>query len=222
MAEPEEEFDFDSDDSWYEDAMNALDAPAHNHSIIYSEEEIADLSELDKMIIRYRNTLLENGFEYIDLQNGDYLQEVIGLSGVIHSRLCNFVLAYKKEESYIVIFQLYQPDETIVSPIELATMIYVNKHLGSYQFIEFYQLENELEEDQKSLNGININYELVYKEKPSFEFYKSDNLGLNKKYIEKIEPKNPKVFEFLNEYFIVELEEQSKMEDYFALLKEFE
>lgn len=222
MAEPEEEFDFDSDDSWYEDAMNALDTPAHNHSIIYSEEEIAELSELDKMIIRYRNTLLENGFEYIDLQNGDYLQEVIGLSGVIHSRLCNFVLAYKKEESYIVIFQLYQPDETIVSPIELATMIYVNKHLGSYQFIEFYQLENELEEDQKSLNGININYELVYKEKPSFEFYKSDNLGLNKKYIEKIEPKNPKVFEFLNEYFIVELEEQSKMEDYFALLKEFE
>lgn len=222
MSDPEEEFDYENDDSWYEDAMNALDSPANNHSTIYSEEDIAELSEMDKTIIRHRNALLKNGFEYIDLQNGDYIQEVIGLSGVIHSKLCNFVLAYKRENSYITIFQLYNPDETVVSPIQLSAMIYVNKHLGSYQFIEFFHLEQELEEDQKVLNGININYDLLYKDKPSFEFYRSDNLALNKKYIERIATKNPQVFEFLNEYFIVELAEGTSIEDYFSLLNEFE
>jgi hypothetical protein len=222
MSDPEEEeFDYENDESWYEDAMNALDSPAHNHSIIYAEEDMAELSEIDKTIIRYRNGLLENGFEFIDLQNGDYINDVIGRSGVIHSNLCNFVLAFKKENSYITIFQLFSDDEQIVHPVQLAAMIYVNKHLGCYQLVEFFHLEEELEEDQKVLNGININRELSYKEKPSFEFYKSDNLNLNKKYVERIEPLDPRVFEFLNEYIIIELPKEV-VSEYLELIKEFE
>lgn len=217
--EEEEDFDYENDESWYEDAMNALDSPANNHATIYTEEEIADLSEIDKTIIRYRNTLLQNGYEYIDLQNGDYINEVIGRSGVIHPIACSFVLAYKKERSYIIILQLASEDETIIHPIQLATMIFVNKHLGCYQFLEFIHLEQEIEEDQKMLNSININRELSYKEKPSLEFYKSDDMSMNKSYMEKIEKLDPLLFEFLNEYIIIELP-SATIEKYFEVISD--
>lgn len=220
--EEEEEFDYENDDSWYEDAMNALDSPAHNHANIYTEEEISDLPEMDKTVIRYRNYLLQNGFTYIDQQQGDYIYDVISRSGVIHAHLCNFVLAYKKEEgSYITIFQLQHEDETVFNPIQLAAMIFVNKHLGSYQFLEFFQLEEEITEDQKMLNVVSINRELTYKDQPSLQFYKSDNININKTYIEKIEKLEPVLFEFLNEFIIIELP-TSEPAAYLQIINELE
>ena len=222
MIDPEEEFDYENDESWYEDAMNALDGPSHNHDTVYSEEEIADLNDTDKTIIRRRNSLLQNGFEYTELKNGDYAQEVIGRSNVIHAALCSFVLAYKKEKNYIVIYQLMNDDESVVMPVHQAALIYVNKHLGSYQFLEFFHLEEELQEDQKDLNAITINRELLYKEKPSLEFYRSDNLSINKKYVERMEKLNPHLFEFLNEYVIVDLGAEAPTESYLGLMDEWE
>ncbi len=224
MSNPddEEEIDYENDDSWYEDAMNQLDSPSNNHDTIYSEDEIKDLTDYDKTIIRYRNHLLENGFEYIELKNGDYIQEIVSRSGVIHIALCSFVLIYKKENSYMAIFQMNSEAEINEFPIQLAAMIYTDKHLGCYQFIEFFHLEEEITEDQKDLNGITINRELTYKEKPSFQFYKSDNEELNKKFIEKTEPIEPRVFEFVNEYLIVELKEDRKLTDYLELIRNFE
>lgn len=219
MSTPEEEeFDYENDESWYEDAMNSLDSPANNHGTIYSEEEISELSEHDKTIIRYRNTLLQNGFEYMDLQNGDYIMDVIGRSGTIHYAACNFVLAYKKENSYITLSQLHNTDENIINPILLSAIIFVNKHLGSYQFLEFFHLENELEEDQKNMNGITINREFTYKEKPSLEFYKSDNIKVNEKYLEKITELDPEIFEFINEYIIMELPKGSSIDKYIEVI----
>lgn len=205
MSTPEEEFDYENDESWYEDAMNALDSPANNHGTIYTEEEIAELSDYDKTIISYRNSLLQNGFEYMDLQNGDYIMDIIGRSGTIHYAACNFVLAYKKESSYITLSQLHSADDNVVNPVQLAAVIFVNKHLGSYQFLEFFHLEEELQEDQKDMNCITINREFTYKEKPSLEFYKSDDIKVNEKYIGLIEELKPEIFEFINEYIILEL-----------------
>jgi hypothetical protein len=220
--EEEEEFDYENDDSWYEDAMNQLDSPSNNHHIIYSEEEIKELTDYDKTIIRYRNHLLENGFEYVELKNGDYIQEIVSRSGVIHIALCSFVLMYKKHKSYVAIFQVDSKDEAVQFPIQIASMAFVEKHLGCYQFVEFFHLEEELPEDQKDLNGITINRDLTYNDKPSFQFYKSDNEELNKKYIERLLPLDPRVFEFVNEYVIVELKEEKKMEEYLGLIQEFE
>ena len=223
MSTPEdEELDYENDESWYEEAMNALDSPANNHATIYSEDEIAELSDHDKTIIRYRNQLLQNGFEYIDLQNGDYINDIISRSGTIHFPLCIFVLAYKKDRSYVTLFQLFNPDKTIINPVQLATVIYVNKHLGSYQFIEFFHLEEELGEEQKDINSITINRDLNYKEKPSLEFYKSDDISINKKYIETIEKLDPQVFEFLNEYIIIELPQDSSIEKHLEVIRELE
>lgn len=219
MSTPEEEFDYENDESWYDDAMNALNSPANNHGTIYSEEEIAELPEHDKTIIRYRNILLQNGYEYTDLQRGDYLMDIIGRSGTIHFAACNFVLIYKKENSYIALSQLHSEDENVVNPILLSAVIFVRKHLGSYQFLEFIHLEKELEEDQKDLNGITINREFTYKEKPSLEFYKSDNIKVNEKYLEKIAALDPEIFEFLNEYIIMELPKGSSIEKYMEVVE---
>ncbi len=223
MHNPEDDdFDYENDESWYEDAMNALDSPANNHDTIYTEEEIAELSDQDKTIIRYRNALLQNGFEHIELKNGDYINDVIGRSGVIHAALCSFVLCYKKDRNYVTIFHLFSKDENIVPPIQLAAVIYVDKHLGSYQFIEFFHLEEELGEDQKDINSITINRDLTYKGKPSLEFYKSDDVALNKTIIERMEKVNPALFEFMNEYLIVELQPNSTIQQYEEVIREFE
>src|SRR5687768_7756339 len=124
----EEEIDYENDDSWYENAMNELDSPSNNHNTIYAEDEIKDLTDYDKTIIRHRNHLLENGFEYIELKNGDYIQEIVGRSGVIHIALCSFVIVYKKEQDYMAIFQLESVDETQQLPIQLAALVYTAKH----------------------------------------------------------------------------------------------
>lgn len=222
FPDDEEEIDYENDESWYENAMNELDSPSNNHDTIYSEEDIKDLTEYDKTIIRHRNHLLENGFEFTELKNGDYIQEVVGRSGVIHIALCRFVIVYKKDQSYIAIFQLDSQDENVQFPIQLASLIYTGKHLGCYQFIEFYHLEEELPEDQKDLNGIAINRELTYKDKPSFQIYKSDNEKLNLSYIEKMNEIDPRAFEFVNEYLIVELREDKQIGDYLSLITELQ
>jgi len=221
-SDNDEEIDYENDDSWYEQAMNELDSPSNNHDIIYSEEEIQDLSEVDKTIIRYRNQILESGFEYVEQKNGDYIQEIISRSGVIHMALCSFALLYKKENNYMVIFQVDGKETEVIFPVQLATMVYTGKHLGCYQFVEFFHLEEELPEDQKDMNGITINRELTYNNKPSFQFYRSDNEKLNKSYIEKIAPVNPRVFEFVNEYLIVELTEDKTVDNYLNLINELE
>lgn len=222
MIDQEEEFDYENDESWYENAMNALEGPANNHDTIYSEEEIADLSDQDKNVIRSRNVLLKNGFEYIELQNGDYINDIITRSGVIHYPACNFVLAYQKNRNYMILFQLASEDDTIINPIQQATMIFTNKYLGCYQFLEFYHLEEEITEDQKTFQTININRELTYKEKPSLEFYKSDDIDNNLKFLEKITSYDPMLFEFLNEYIIIELPSTAGINDYAELIKELE
>lgn len=222
ISENEDEIDYENDDSWYEQAMNELDSPSNNHHIIYSEEDIRDLSDHDKTIIRFRNQILENGFEYIEQKNGDYIQEIISRSGVIHMALCSFALLYKKENNYMVIFQVDGKDTEVVFPVQLASMIYTGKHLGCYQFVEFFHLEEELPEDQKDMNGITINRELTYKNQPSFQFYRSDNEKINRTYIEKMETNDPRVFEFVNEYLIVELREEKTINDYLALINELE
>jgi len=222
MSDPEEEFDYENDESWYDNAMNALNGPANNHGTIYTEEEIADLSDHDKNIIRSRNILLKNNYEYVELQNGDYINDIITRSGVIHFPACSFVLAYEKEKSFIVLFQLDSEDENIVHPIQQCSLIFTNKYLGCYQFLEFFHLEEEITDDQKTFQTININRELIYKEKPSLEFYKSDDLNNNKKFLEKITKYNPLLFEFLNEYIAVELPKDSTMENYTDLIKELE
>jgi hypothetical protein len=181
MSTHEEEFDYENDESWYDDAMNAMNSPANNHNIIYTEEDIQELSEIDKTIIRYRNELLKNGFEYIDLQIGDYINEIVFFSSTIQYASCNFALTYKKNNHYMVIFQLHSTDEKIINPIQIATIVYVGHHLGAYQFIEFFHLDDEITDDQKDFNHLTINRELTYKEKPSLEIYKSDNIEKNKK-----------------------------------------
>lgn len=223
MSNPEEEEpDYDSDESWYEEAMNALDSPANNHGAVYSEEEIADLSDFVKGLIRYRNQILQNGFEFIDLQNGDYINDVISRSATINYPACSFVIAYKKEGNYLLLFQFYSEDETVVNPVQLAAFINVGKHLGSYKFIEFFHLKEELDAARTDLNGIKINLQLTYKEKPSLEFYSSDDIKLNKQYVERMEQINPEIFEFLNEYIILELPHGSTTEKYFEIIKELE
>lgn len=223
MSTPEdEELDYEKDESWYEEAMNALDSPANNHDTVYSEEEISGLSDHDKTIIRYRNQLLQSGFEYMDLQNGDYINDIIGRSGTINYPACTFILTYKKEKNYITLFQLFNSDEAIINPVQLAAVIYINKHLGSYQFIEFFHLEEELNDEQKDINSIVINRDLTYKEKPSLEFYKSDDISINKKYIDTIEKLEPQVFEFINEYIIIELPKDSSIEKYIEVIIELE
>lgn len=223
MSDPEEEdFDYENDDSWYENAMNALEGPAHNHGTFYTEEEMADLSDQDKNIIRSRNILLENGFEYVELQNGDYINDIITRSGVIHYPACSFVLAYQKDRSYMILFQLASDDETVVYPIQQASMIFTNKYLGCYQFLEFFHTEEEITEDQKTFQTININRELMYKEKPSLEFYKSDDLDNNLKFLEKITTYDPLLFEFLNEYIVIELPATATIKEYQELIKELE
>src|SRR5687767_2113273 len=158
MADPEEEeFDFENDESWYEDAMNALDSPTLNHGNVYMEDEIKDLSEMDKTLIRYRNYLLKNEFEYVELQFGDYMQDVIGRSATIHYLASNFVITYQRGNSYVALFQLKSEDEVNTNPIQIASLIHLGKHLGSYQFLYFFHLEQELEPEQKNLNGIKIN-----------------------------------------------------------------
>jgi hypothetical protein len=218
----EEDFDYDNDESWYENAMNALEGPANNHGTIYTEEEIADLSDEDKNIIRSRNILLNNGFEYVELQNGDYINDIITRSGVIHYPACSFVLAYQKDRSFMILFQIAGEDENIVNPVQMATMIFTNKYLGCYQFLEFFHTEEEITEDQKLFQTININRELKYKEKPSLEFYRSDDLDTNQKFLEKIGTYDPLLFEFLNEYIIVELPATSTIDQYKDLIKELE
>ncbi len=221
-SDNEDEIDYENDDSWYEQAMNELDSPSNNHDVIYAEEDIQDLSEMDKIIIKYRNQILENGFEYVEQKNGDYIQEIVSRSGVIHMALCNFALLYRKEQNYMVIFQVDAKENDVSFPIQLATMIYTGKHLGNYQFMEFFHLEEELTEEQKDINGITVNREITYKDKPSFQFYKSDNEKLNKTYIEKMNDINPQVFEFLNEYIIVELKEGNLVPQYIELIKQLE
>jgi hypothetical protein len=218
FPDDDEEIDYENDDSWYENAMNELDSPSNNHGMIYSEEEIKELADFDKTIIRHRNFLLENGFEFIELKNGDHIQEIVGRSGVIHLAICNFAIIYQRENNYMAIFQMHSADENIEFPIQLAALIYTGKHLGCYQFVEFYHLEEEIPEDQKDFNGIKINRDLTYKDKPSFEFYKSDKQELNKQYIDKMTTLDPRVFEFVDEYLIVELKEDKKIADYLDLI----
>lgn len=222
MTNEEEEFDYENDDSWYENAMNALEGPANNHGTIYTEEEIADLSDHDKNVIRARNILLQDGFEYVELQNGDYINDVITRSGVVHYPACNFVLAYQRERNFMVLFQQAGDDESVVNPIQKAAMIFTNKYLGCYQFIEFFHLEEEITDDQKTFQTININRELGYNEKPSLEFYKSDDIDNNLRFVEKIAKYNPLLFEFLNEYIIVELPHSAAMDQYNEIIKELE
>jgi hypothetical protein len=222
FPDDEEEIDYENDDSWYENAMNELDSASNNHDTIYSEDEIKDLSDFDKTIIRHRNFLLQNGFEFTELQNGDHIQEIIGRSGVIHLAVCNFTIIYKRDNNYVAIFQMHSEDETIQFPIQLAALIYTGKHLGCYQFVEFYHLEEELPEDQKDLNGISINRELTYKGKPSFQFYKSDKEELNREYIEKMTIIDPRGFEFVDEYLIIELKEDKSINEYLPLIEKLQ
>lgn len=220
MSEEEEEFDFENDDSWYEEAMKAMDSPMNNHGNIYEEEDIQELSDNEKNIVRKRNLLLQNGYEFIEMQRGDEVFETVIRSPVIHYVACEFTLTYQKGEHFLVLFQLETEEEDKTNPVQLATIINTGHQLGAFQFIEFIELEEELEEDQDRINEIKINRDFTYKDKPSLEFYKSSDMKINEQLLEKVDALNPEIFEFYNEYVVMELPTDYPIENYDKLFYE--
>ncbi len=223
MSTPEEEeFDYENDDSWYEDAMNTLDSPVFNHHIIYSEEEIKDLEELEKTTIRLRNKALENGFEYIDLKIGDYVCDIVFFCGTVDYNNCSFALTYKKDRQYLVIFRWKSEAEPNPNPVLMAGMVRTSKFLGAYRFVEFLHLEEEIEEEQENIETFKINRELTYKDKPSLEVIKSDDLKYNQKIVDYFTGISPAAFEFYNEFVIFEMPVNTDINQYLDMMDQIE
>lgn len=213
------DFDFEEDDSWYEDAMNEMDSPLNNHSRIYQEDEISHLDPVAQSIVRARNEILEQGFEYMDLQMGDYLNEVVYFSATIHIKQAAFYLTFQKENAYIFLFSHITENEEESGPLQKALIYTTNKHLGAFQFVHFFHLNEPLAEDQKTFGALSVNRKLQYRNEPSLEIYKSDDILMNEEYIHLIDPFEPKVFEFYNEFIITQINEPNGIKDYLRLIE---
>lgn len=222
LTPDEEELNYEEDDSWYEEAMNALDSPLNNHHIVYSEEEIQELGEEEKQIIRLRNNILNKGFEYIDLQHGDYICDIVFFCSTIDYKECQFALTYRKEDQYLVIFKWNSELEVNPHPIQIAGMVKTSSHYGTYRFTTFLHLEEEITDDMEMVIGFKINRDLSYLDKPSLEVFRSDDVKKNQAIVDYLAKVHPTAFEFYNDFIIFELAQHTSLDTYVEVMDQLE
>lgn len=224
MMNPDEpeDINFEDDESWYEEAMNALDSPLNNHHLMYPEDEMMDLEEEGKSLVRLRNKILEAGFEFIELKIGDYVCDIVFYCGTIDYNVSEFALTYQKGDQYLVIFKWKSLTEPNTNPIQLAGLVKTQKHYGTYRFVSFLHIEDELTDEMEFIDGFKINRELNYKDKPSLEIYKSDNIKYNQEMVKFMMEIEPAAFEFYNDFIIFELNANMEVNQYEEIMNKLE